>query len=374
MTCAAARFSGVSAFDRGVSARADDCRVIGPGIGLGVGIGLGTVTTGRLAACAVSLAVAWGVATTFGAGSPERTALSPPPAAERDKGPRLEAPFPRTRELEYEDALTATAPVLPSAIAAPPSGFVAAAFDLFDPEPTWLASLSGAVSGTPQPPTHRLAQTEDAPRLHRTAARHAPALREIADARPQSAPLPLAAAPPAPASGLFASLKRLFVSRPSPGASIAAAVPGADSHTAVYDIAARTVYLPDGAQLEAHSGLGAMLDDPHYVETKGRGPTPPNVYDLVLRDRPFHGVEAIRLKPVGDAKMYGRDGLLAHSYMLGPTGQSFGCVSFKDYPKFLDAFLKGEVERLVVVPHLEPVISAQGRPSGGQHQEYAVND
>ncbi|HEY6699853.1 MAG TPA: hypothetical protein VI137_03400 [Pseudolabrys sp.] len=38
--------------------------------------------------------------------------------------------------------------------------------------------------------------------------------------------------------------------------------------------------------------------------------------------------------------------------MLGSNGQSNGCVSFGDYPKFLQAFLSGEVERLVVVPNL----------------------
>jgi hypothetical protein len=50
--------------------------------------------------------------------------------------------------------------------------------------------------------------------------------------------------------------------------------------------------------------------------------------------------------------MFGRDGILAHSYMLGPNGQSNGCVSFRDYPAFLHAFLRGEVDRLVVVDHL----------------------
>src|SRR5262249_30113391 len=82
------------------------------------------------------------------------------------------------------------------------------------------------------------------------------------------------------------------------------------------------------------------------------GPTPPNTYKLVMREEPFHGIRAIRLVPVGDGKMFGRDGLLAHSYMLGPNGQSNGCVSFGDYPAFLDAYLKGEVDRLVVVEHL----------------------
>ena len=50
--------------------------------------------------------------------------------------------------------------------------------------------------------------------------------------------------------------------------------------------------------------------------------------------------------------MHGRDGILAHTYMLGSKGASNGCVSFKDYPEFLDAFLKGEVTRLVVVEKL----------------------
>lgn len=116
-----------------------------------------------------------------------------------------------------------------------------------------------------------------------------------------------------------------------------------------------------------------MLDDPRYVEEKDRGPTPPNVYDLVLRDQPFHGVQAIRLKPVGDANMFGRDGILAHSYMLGPSGQSFGCVSFKDYPEFLDAFLNGDVDRLVVVPHLETGTS-DDRARRRDYQRYAVNE
>jgi hypothetical protein len=126
----------------------------------------------------------------------------------------------------------------------------------------------------------------------------------------------------------------------------------ADSRTAIYDISARRVYLPDGRWLEAHSGLGDRLDDPRYVSERGRGATPPNVYDLSLREEPFHGVRALRLTPVGSGAMYGRDGLLAHSYMLGPNGQSNGCVSFNDYEAFLNAYLRGEIDRLVVVERL----------------------
>jgi Protein of unknown function (DUF2778) len=125
-----------------------------------------------------------------------------------------------------------------------------------------------------------------------------------------------------------------------------------DNHTAIYDIAAHTVYLPDGQRLEAHSGLGDYIDNARYVNVKGRGATPPNIYDLALRDQIFHGVRAIRLIPVDEAKMFGRDGMLAHSYMLGPNGQSNGCVSFSDYPTFLNAFLRGDVSRLIVVEHL----------------------
>ena len=83
-------------------------------------------------------------------------------------------------------------------------------------------------------------------------------------------------------------------------------LPDLGSRTAVYDISARTVYLPNGERLEAHSGLRDKLDDPRYVHLRMRGPTPPNVYDLTLRARPFHGVRAIRLNPVDDDKMFGR--------------------------------------------------------------------
>jgi hypothetical protein len=92
--------------------------------------------------------------------------------------------------------------------------------------------------------------------------------------------------------------------------------------------------------------------DPSHVNAKGRGPTPPNVYDLTLREELFHGVRAIRLNPVDESKMFGRDGILAHTYMLGPNGQSNGCVSFSNYNAFLTAYLSGEVARLVVVDHL----------------------
>ena len=153
----------------------------------------------------------------------------------------------------------------------------------------------------------------------------------------------LADAPPAPARHV----------RPAQARSDPVPLPDDDDRTAIYDITAHAVYLPNGRRLEAHSGLGGLRDNPRHVHVKMRGATPPNVYNLALRERRFHGVRAIRLTPVDSGRMHGRDGMLAHSYMHGSNGQSNGCVAFSNYPEFLNAFLKGEVTRLVVVERLE---------------------
>ncbi len=127
--------------------------------------------------------------------------------------------------------------------------------------------------------------------------------------------------------------------------------------TAIYDISTKTVSLPNGRRLEAHSGLGEFLDDPRSMHVKSRGVTPPNVYSLRLRESLFHGVRAIRLVPVNENKMFGRDGILAHTYMLGERGDSNGCVSFKDYDAFLNAFLNGEVTRLIVTENASALLA-----------------
>ena len=137
---------------------------------------------------------------------------------------------------------------------------------------------------------------------------------------------------------------------------------GYDKLTAVYDISAKTVYLPDGASLEAHSGMGPVRDDPDHVDKFNVGATPPAVYELKLREAPFHGIRALRMIPV-DGSTLGRSGLLAHSYMLGPNGDSNGCVSIRNYDRFLKAFDNGEVSRLVVVPSLGGTLSASQRPT-----------
>jgi Tlde1 domain len=230
----------------------------------------------------------------------------------------------------------AAAEALPLLLLRPPSGGRIAA-----------AQAVATVERRPPPSRAR-------PRLEHLASNENPR-RRLADAGPE-----ITGSVPPPASPSSVLSQERVARLPPQDHPL---LPGPASHTAVYDIEAHTVYLPGGGTLEAHSGLGRRLDDPRYVADKGRGPTPPNVYDLTLRRQLFHGVQAIRLNPVNDARMFGRDGILAHTYMLGPSGQSFGCVSFRNYPAFLHAFLRGKIDRLVVVRHLtsEPFGAARAR-------------
>jgi hypothetical protein len=210
-------------------------------------------------------------------------------------------------------------------------------------------------------------------------AKPAPAVKpvELANITPLPRPYPaqrphVEVAAPKPATRLAAVTPPAV--EPVPEAPKPPVLAEADRRTALYDIAAHTVYLPDGQKLEAHSGLYDKMDDPRFIKVRMRGPTPPNVYDLTLREEIFHGVRAIRLNPVDESRMYGRAGMLAHTYMLGPNGQSNGCVSFKDYKKFLNAFLNGEVNRLVVVPELG---KTPWRTAVGEHghvRRYAANN
>ena len=132
----------------------------------------------------------------------------------------------------------------------------------------------------------------------------------------------------------------------------------AGNGVAVYDISAAKVYMPDGTVLEAHSGIGKMADNPRYVHVKMGGATPPHVYNLKMRERRFHGVEAIRMLPIDGKNKYGRDGFLTHSYLLrSGRAESHGCVAFKDYNKFLNAYKQGKIRQIAVV-------SSGGRAAG----------
>jgi hypothetical protein len=189
-----------------------------------------------------------------------------------------------------------------------------------------------------------------------------------------------ATAPSLPAVGEAAASLPVPRARPQQLASlgpvdrlgISPADDSATARTAIYDIKAQAVYLPSGERLEAHSGLGSLMDDPRHVRVKNRGPTPPNSYKLKLRETLFHGVQAIRLTPENESKMFGRDGILAHTYMLGPNGQSNGCVSFRDYHKFLRAYLRGEIDRMVVVPSLPEPPRFFARSRKPRHDQAAL--
>jgi hypothetical protein len=141
---------------------------------------------------------------------------------------------------------------------------------------------------------------------------------------------------------------------PTQNPALGGAQPLYDRSTAVYDISAHMVYLPDGSRLEAHSGLGDKLDDPRSANVRMRGVTPPHLYDLTPREALFHGVPALRLNPVGgEDTIFGRSGLLAHTFMLGPNGDSNGCVSFRDYNAFLNAYRNQGIKRLAVVARID---------------------
>jgi hypothetical protein len=339
-------------------------RLAGAGLALGLGAG------GVVAVLAVSLAVAsvWTRAVSFNTPS-----LS-----------RLEAP---TAPLSAALGAWHRSMIRSAVHSGPASGFGTAP----DTEPQTIdgeIDLAPVASAAPRAPLLTPKPAAPTPRVRVPTPRPRPTIH-LSEAAPVVAPPPLVVPPvvapsvvtaeaepvPLPLSrpriaavepeDTTGSIPRVTpVPAPEPKMKLASLPPPSepdspasaiDRRTAVYDIASATVYMPNGRRLEAHSGLGRMMDDPspQYIRTRMRGPTPPNVYQLTLREQLFHGVRAIRLTPVDEKKMYGRDGMLAHTYMLGPNGQSNGCVSFKNYDAFLQAFLDGEVKRMVVVPRLD---------------------
>jgi len=195
------------------------------------------------------------------------------------------------------------------------------------------ANLQLAVDNTSAPPAPR----PDAPRTDDRSM-----MQKLSDLLPGK----LTLASLTPSSGLFRR-----------GPDLAAL--GYDNQTAVYDISARALYLPSGLTLEAHSGLGRLRDDPDHVDQRMVGATPPATYELKPREKLFHGVRALRMLPIDGTSTLGRAGLLTHSYMLGPDGDSNGCVSIRDYERFLRAYDDGEISRLVVVPSLSSVQASQ---------------
>ena len=134
---------------------------------------------------------------------------------------------------------------------------------------------------------------------------------------------------------------------------------GYDNETAVYDITAHAIYLPNGTVMEAHSGMGNLRDDPDHVNMPMVGATPPAMYSLKPREKEFHGVAALRMTPAEGSDIGGRSGLLVHSYMLGPKGDSNGCISVRDFDRFRKAYDEGQFNHIAVVSSVKAMILAQ---------------
>jgi hypothetical protein len=197
-----------------------------------------------------------------------------------------------------------------------------------------------------------------------------PSKVEVASVPAFDAPVPLRApAPPKQSTGAMLAFAKPDNPIREPSKMDAVPWPDRGNGTAIYDISSGVVHMPNGEKLEAHSGIGKMRDNPDYVHVRMRGSTPPSSYRLTMREARFHGVEAIRLTPESGVNPHGRDGLLAHTYMLAKRGESNGCVVFRDYSRFLAAFKRGEVKRMVVVPKLNgnrPTLASSGGKSGGK--------
>lgn len=340
---------------------------------------------GAAALACIGLACAWTLYTNVSGGPAELVTASLPPLASRlsvEPVHRIAAAYEALGEIPAPRALQATTTRARAAAKAriqDPEArartallygprFLGPSPGTFEPAqiaPQTVASVpvETAPEALPLPPAPQIAAIVPMPASRPSELRQ---LQAASSSRRDVAQAPAAAAPEPKKPSIF---EKLF-GRPAAGLQLAFAAPDGgvssdgesltlgrlpqyNQFTAVYDISARKVYLPDGSTLEAHSGLGNMMDDPRYADRRMRGVTPPHVYDLSLRERPFHGVEAIRLKPIGgEDKIYGRSGLLAHTYMLGPSGASNGCVSFKNYGAFLRAYKSGQIKRLAVVANL----------------------
>jgi len=289
-------------------------------------------------------------------------------AAAPTEAPMISAPatIPLGPALSFQDRFAAAAPqgVEPSQpIDAPelveaPKPTYAARFaeapkpkEAASPAPLKLAALA------PAPTPAEVRPSKAGAAIHDMAQRAKAAVMSIASADKPSIQEKLWGKPQPKGSLLaYASADASVTGSLGPAQNLAleGTQPRYDRSTAVYDISAHTVYLPDGSKLEAHSGLGEKYDDPRSAHIRMRGVTPPHLYDLTPREALFHGVAALRLNPVGgEDAIYGRTGLLAHTYMLGTRGDSNGCVSFRDYNAFLNAYRNQGIKRLAVVARID---------------------
>jgi Protein of unknown function (DUF2778) len=296
---------------------------------------------------------------------PVATVRSAPPAEKQfvaalsEPAPLISAPetVPPGPSLSFEDRFAAAAPQAVEPTPQPETPKLAEA-----PKPQQASSPPAKVAAIAPAPAPRPAETKTAKgpvgSVRDMAQRAKAAVMSIASNEKQTIVEKLWGKPQPRGPSLlsFASADASVTGSlgPTQNPALAGNTPRYDRSTAVYDISARTVYLPDGTKLEAHSGLGSRLDDPSSANIRMRGVTPPHIYELTPREALFHGVPALRLTPVGgEDAIYGRSGLLAHTFMLGPNGDSNGCVSFRDYNAFLNAYRNQGIKRLAVVTKVE---------------------
>ena len=281
----------------------------------GVALGLGALTAVAVTGGAATMAAAWLLSSSLSSNSNLRPAgvvaleaadLPRPHRMLSETASLVGAPhsiyeLKETTVAELDSAAAAAPITAPAPVAAP------TAIPLPAPRQAPPQRLAERTEEIPLPPSHPVAMTP----AQQTPVQQASARQEIgraAMAPPQqppqmpAAPGPAAAPTSAPATASASTSITDFLKRLTPRLAYnkPEAVPTPDSHTAVYDIEAHTVFMPGGEKLEAHSGLGSRMDDPRYVNERQRGATPPNVYDLTLREEIFHGVRAIRLTPVAD--------------------------------------------------------------------------
>src|SRR5262245_59524143 len=179
------------------------------------------------------------------------------------------------------------------------------------PAPTQFALASASATMVPVAPSAPRAAPMPAPAAPRAAARAlaarvAPNKPEQAPERPATAPYRVASLGDTPIRTAYASvdspsrdsgtddsiLKKMTPRDPAPTDAATKDVVAKDgplagidlTRTAVYDIAARIVYLPNGQRLEAHSGLGEHMDEIRSVNLRSLGPTPPGLYELTMRE------------------------------------------------------------------------------------------
>ena len=139
------------------------------------------------------------------------------------------------------------------------------------PSPPLVSQMKEVPLPTPRPDFASVPRSSASRRLA-AAMPEAPA--QVASVAP-GAPVAPAAAPAQ--GGSFFDKMFGAITRPGTALGYAAVEPGElgrpaiDRYTAVYDISAHTVTLPDGRRLEAHSGLGEYVDNPAGVALRMRG-------------------------------------------------------------------------------------------------------